>query len=36
MALPLVVIPVMRNQGRERLQTLANSIGRQGIKTVWT
>ena len=26
----------LRNQGRERLQALANSLGEQGIKTVWT
>jgi nucleotide-binding universal stress UspA family protein len=26
----------LRKQGRERLQALANSLGQQGIKTVWT
>lgn len=26
----------LRNQGRERLQTLANELGAQGVKTVWT
>lgn len=26
----------LRSQGRERLQTLANQFGSQGIKTVWT
>jgi nucleotide-binding universal stress UspA family protein len=26
----------LRKQGRERLQSLANSLGEQGIKTVWT
>jgi len=26
----------LRNQGRERLQTLANDLGQQGVKTVWT
>jgi nucleotide-binding universal stress UspA family protein len=26
----------LRNQGRERLQALANDLGQQGIKTVWT
>jgi nucleotide-binding universal stress UspA family protein len=26
----------LRKQGQERLQTLANDLGRQGIRTVWT
>jgi nucleotide-binding universal stress UspA family protein len=26
----------LRNQGRERLQALANRLGQDGIKTVWT
>ena len=26
----------LRNQGRERLQAIANGLGEQGIRTVWT